>query len=107
MEISIDVGAGDRVSSLVLAKSTHGEYLGTIILTTVSTEGKVQTLNYGGGSMLKARQYEAQLGGGLICGFSARNGDYMDAFGLVFLQKVRERTHKLWMVSVQCPCFLT
>ena len=38
--------------------------------------------------MLRARQYEAQIGSGLVCGFSARNGDYMDAFGLVFLQKV-------------------
>ena len=82
------MGAGDRVTSLVLAKSTQGEYIGTIILTTVSKEGKVQTLSFGGDLLLRARQYEAQIGSGLVCGFSARNGDYMDAFGLVFLQKV-------------------
>ena len=32
--------------------------------------------------------YAADIGSGLICGYAARTGSYIDAFGLVFMQKV-------------------
>jgi len=87
--IDIDVNGGETVTSFaVTADNNQVQHCGDgclfngFHLTTSFPNGKSQTFNINNG------KFSADVGSGMICGYSARSGLSIDSFGLVFLRKV-------------------